>query len=364
MERAVSELSTALVRHGGHVRVITSDIGAAHASRPDEPAPLEVRRLRSVEIAHTPVMWRLLPELRRAATDASVFHVHVAQAFIPDLAAGVARRRAVPVVAHYHIDVQPSGPLGFLLKPYRKTLLGSTLRHADAVVVPTADYADIVADLYAVSRRKIHVVPSGTTFAIRTEPKPPPGQPLKLLSVGRLAPQKNFPLLLEAVAAFGRRHPDIAFDLAIHGEGELRGELADRIRRLGLGDRVSLRRGDLGPEELLACYDAADIFVLATARESFGIVYVEAMARGLPIVTTDVPGVRNVVRQGRNGVLVAEQPDAIADALYQVATDAEVWSALSRANLEDAREYTWARIATTMERLYADVCRPAGQARG
>ena len=351
MERVAERLVAAAAERGVGTRVITSVFGGPP---PPSEDPRTVRRLRGVEVAHTPLLWRLLPELRRMPAGA-VAHVHVAHAFLPDLAVAVARRRGIPVLAHYHLDVDPSGPLGLLLRPYQRTLLRRTLQRCDVVVVPTPDYAVIVADLHAVAPERIRVIPNGTDLPVASRPRIAPASVWRFISVGRLSPQKNFPLLFAACAQLRLRRPDLAWTLEVYGDGELRDDLGREIDRLDLGDVVTLHRGDLDRAQLTARYDAADLFVLATRKESFGIVLVEAMARGLPVVTTNAPGVRNVVRDGHNGRLAAPDPGALAEAMAATMTDGPGYRRMSAANLADAAGYGWPQVGERFVDLYREL---------
>jgi glycosyltransferase involved in cell wall biosynthesis len=354
MEQTAQRLVDGLGACGVRASVITSAIGGVPADTPADEDRARVRRLRAVEVAHTPLMWGLPSALRRTPPGA-VVHVHVAQAFVPDLAVAVARRRGQRVVMHYHLDVDPSGPLGVLLRPYQRTVLRRSLLACDAVVVPTPDYADIVTELYGVGPERIRVIPNGTDFPVADTARRPPTGDWRLLSVGRLSPQKDFPLLFAACAALRARHGDLSWRLDVHGEGELRRALEREVDRLDLGGQVTLAAGDLNRSQLRARYDLADLFVLATRKESFGIVYTEAMARGLPIVTTRAPGVRNVVRDGHNGRLAEATPEALADAMAEIMRDGEAYARASRANLVDAAEYAWPMVSARFADLYREL---------
>jgi glycosyltransferase involved in cell wall biosynthesis len=350
MERVAERLVTTQRALGIPAQVLTA-AGGVRGRTPQGDAPF-VRRLRSVEMAHTPVIPGLLPALWRTPAGA-VVHVHVAHAFIPDLAVAVARHRGQPVLAHYHLDVDPTGPVGaLLLRPYQRTLLRRTLHRCAAVVVPTPDYIGVVGTLYGIPPTRVRVIPNGTDFEVLREPRTPPQGHWRLISVGRLSPQKQFPLLFAACARLREIRPDLSWSLDVYGEGELRGELEREIDRRRLRGIVTLHRGDLGREELCARYDAAHLFVLATRKESFGIVFAEAMARGLPVVTTNAPGVRNVVRDGVTGRLAPPEPLALAETMARTIQDTDAYGRMSCAGLTAAADYSWRRVASQFIGLY------------
>lgn len=132
--------------------------------------------------------------------------------------------------------------------------------------------------------------------------------------VGRLAHEKNLPFLATAVAGFLRRHPDAHF--LVVGAGPA----ADAIRatRHGSAARVHLT-GSLQGQDLVDAYHAMDVFAFASHTETQGMVLAEAMAAGVPVVALDAPGVREVIRDGRNGRLLPNQDaGAFAAALEQM----------------------------------------------
>lgn len=145
------------------------------------------------------------------------------------------------------------------------------------------------------------------------------GGPLRLVSVGRLVWQKGYDHLLLAYVRMRER--GVAFHAQIVGDGELRSSLAFAIADLGLGDHVELV-GAVSSEEALRRIAAADVFVLSSHTEGISNAAIEAMAIGLPIVTTAAGGMPEVVEDGVEGFVVAvRDADAIADRLARFATD-------------------------------------------
>lgn len=142
-----------------------------------------------------------------------------------------------------------------------------------------------------------------------------------LVSVGGLVPRKGFHRVIEVLPDLARRYPSLVY-LIVGGpsaEGDNRAELESLVARLGLGERVRFL-GTKAPQELSPILSAADLFVLATSNEGWANVFLEAMACGLPVVTTDVGGNREVVRDEQLGTVVpfgdaAALAGAIATAL-------------------------------------------------
>jgi len=126
-----------------------------------------------------------------------------------------------------------------------------------------------------------------------------------LISVGALSERKGFHRVIECLPAVCRIYPDLYFLAVGTGgpEGDMSTKLQEQVHSLGLGERVRFL-GHVAPEALKVPYSAADVFVLATRYEGWANVFLEAMACGLPVVTTDVGGNREVVVDGTLGSIV------------------------------------------------------------
>lgn len=152
--------------------------------------------------------------------------------------------------------------------------------------------------------------------AAPTRSPPSPGSPVRLLSVGRLVPDKNFDRLLEAWAS-----AEVSAELHIHGVGPLEPELRARARRLAV---PAVFHGFSTAQEMANAYAEADVFVLVSAFEPFGVAVREAVAAGLPLICSRrVGAVDDLAFDGRNAVLVdPEDVGEIATALRRMCDDA------------------------------------------
>jgi glycosyltransferase involved in cell wall biosynthesis len=153
--------------------------------------------------------------------------------------------------------------------------------------------------------------------------------PLRLLSVGRLAPAKGQLLLVQACA---RLHRDgLPFELTVVGDGPDRARLQREVGRMGLAGRVRFT-GALNQAEVQAELARADAFVLPSLAEGIPVVLMEAMASGLPCVTTPVNGIPELIQHDRTGLLAAPgDPQALAEQLARLLTDAGLRERLATA---------------------------------
>jgi glycosyltransferase involved in cell wall biosynthesis len=349
METAVHAIAHEQYKTGIPVQVITSDQGTDKSTSQDEG--FLVNRLRSFVVANTPIMPGLAFRLFCLARSSTV-HLHIAQAYTPELVWIFCRLRGIKYVAHFHADVIPSGRGGLLLEPYKKIVLSHVMRDAFKVLVPTDDYKDLVADRYGILPERIAVVDNGTNHYLVDQPKslPEKTETAKLIFVGRLAVQKNLPLLLQAIAAYRDKY-GTKIQLSIVGDGDLRPAVESEIQQLKLDSLAHLIGARYGAE-LESVYEDSDLLVLTSVFESFGLVLVEAMAKALPIVSVYIPAVRNVVRDGVNGLLVESTPEALANAIHRMLTDKEFYGKVSANNLSEARRYTWRAVVDKISAAY------------
>ena len=177
-----------------------------------------------------------------------------------------------------------------------------------------------------------------------------------IINVGRLSIQKNQLLLLEA---FARVIKKVKARLVIIGEGPERNNIEQKIRELGIEERVSLIGFDPNP----FCYMAsADLFVLSSTEEGFGLVLVEAMACRCPVVTTGCPGgPREILQSGKYGVIVpSENVKALATAILRGLTDVKSLEKYREPAFKRALEYQPQYIAKKWEQYILTLLRNKG----
>jgi glycosyltransferase involved in cell wall biosynthesis len=156
--------------------------------------------------------------------------------------------------------------------------------------------------------------------------------PLRILTVARLVPGKGHAVLLEALASLRERGIDTVTTFV--GDGPEREPLERLAAELRLDVRLA---GAVGQDELGAYYEEAQVFCLPTFAEGLGVVLLEAMAAGLPVVSSLVMGVPEVVEDGESGLLVAPgRPDLLAEAIERLADSGELRGRLGRAGRRSA----------------------------
>jgi glycosyltransferase involved in cell wall biosynthesis len=178
----------------------------------------------------------------------------------------------------------------------------------------------------------------------------PSGAPL-VITVGRLAPEKRFDVLLAAFADAAR---DGAAHLLVVGGGPEEPALRHLAGRLGVGSRVVFT-GPLDHDRVLDCYAAADLFAFASPTETQGLVVIEAMAAGLPVAAVGAGGVAEAIGDGDAGLLVDPDPAALAAAIRRLLHDEPLRRRLSARGREVARAYAIDVLTHRLVALYRDV---------
>jgi len=172
------------------------------------------------------------------------------------------------------------------------------------------------------------------------------------LFVGRFTPEKGLRFLLEAAPEVAARLPHVRF-LLVGGEEAEDGEFHAMARRLGIRDRVEFR-GPVPREALRAIYAEADVLVVPSLAEGHPLAPMEALACGTPVVGSDLPGLRQTVEEGVNGVLVPSADSAaLANAICGVVGDEGVLDRMSRAAPASVERFSWGRRVAELEDLLA-----------
>jgi glycosyltransferase involved in cell wall biosynthesis len=225
---------------------------------------------------------------------------------------------------------------------------------ADAIITTSKGVADDLVSQFGVPRRHIRIVHNPVDLQAiakaAAEPLDPEHERLwshpVIVAAGRLAAAKNYPLLIDALAALRRTIPARVFIL---GQGEAEPALREQIARLGLGDAVVLCGFQGNPWKFIA---RADVFALSSRYEGFGNVLVEAMACGVPVVATASPGTREIVSVGIDGLLVdRHEPAALASALERVLSDAPLRQRLAQGARSGAQRFNLPAIAAAYDRV-------------
>jgi D-inositol-3-phosphate glycosyltransferase len=249
--------------------------------------------------------------------------------------------------------------------PRREEVEAAVIGCSDAILAPNVPEADYLVNLYDAPRDRIRVVAPGVDHAFfapgdRSRARRAlglPSQGTMLLFIGRIQPLKGADVAVGTLAHLQR--DDIFLVIAGGPSGRGGEEELARVQRLvadnGLTDRVHFFPPQ--PHELVSTFcRAADVCLVPSRTESFGLVALEAGACGVPVVATEVGGLRSLIVDGGTGVLVPERrPEGFARAVEWILADPRRAFGLGQAAAQNARRYSWRRAAAAVDSLHHEL---------
>ena len=331
----------------------TTEAGVVRVRSARVPGDPEDRRMR----------WGYLERALAALRPQSFDLLHIHTPFVAHYA-GVRFGRAVglPRVATYHtffeqylhhyVPVLPRALGGLLARTFTR----SQCRQVDALIAPSEPMREVLTG-YGVTT-PIHVIPTGLPAQcfrrgegdrFRALAGLPEARPL-VLYVGRVAHEKNIEFLLRVFARVRRDAPNAM--LIIAGEGPAQRALQHSAERLGLGGDVRFVGYLDRDQALLDCYAAAQVFVFASRTETQGLVLLEAMAQGAPVVSTAELGTRSILKLDSGAIVVPENVEEFSDAVVRVLNTSALRERLSEQARSYARSWSSLAMARQVTELY------------
>jgi D-inositol-3-phosphate glycosyltransferase len=381
----VRELSSALARAGVVCDVFT------RAWSDDLPSVVSIEPgLRVHHIAAgppTPMAKELLPsvveefaegvlkqmQMSEGSEDDLPFDAVHANYWLSGLAGHIIKHRMnLPLVSTFHtldrVKAEASPEEVEADSPHQRAEAeAAIIRCSDTVLASCSVEAAQISELYHADPSRIRIVAPGVDHAFfgpgdrrqaRRALALPAGGPL-LLFVGRIQPLKGVAVAVKALATLSPDHSD-AHLVVVGGPSGPQGDaeverVMSLVEELGLQDRVIFVPPR--PHELLSTYyRAADVCLVPSRSESFGLVALEAAACGTPVVASDVGGLRSLIDHGRTGFLVdGPTPEAFAAWVRQILAEPLLAERLSTGAVLRARRYTWARAAHLLCEIYAEL---------
>jgi glycogen synthase len=372
LARHVRKLSEALVDLGVEVHVLTR--GGEDAPANEIAAGVEVHRIR--EPAHPTDLDEFVNWVGQMNADMLEAGVELGEAFDFDLVHGhdwlvagacdqLARRFEAPLVTTIHATEY--GRHQGWVKDHPQAYIHGVERwitnRSQRVIACSAYMQEQIADIFAVAPGRITVIPNGIDPADLPQPGAAelarlragfaaPEERLVLL-IGRLVYEKGFQLALEAMPRLIAAAPGTRFLVA--GSGTHEEELKKQAEELGLMDHGTFL-GWIADDVLRSLYAIADLTVVPSIYEPFGLVALEAMASGCPVIVADTGGLREVVpHEGAGLRFRSRDPAALAEVAIRVLSDPALEARLVAEAHEHVRRFDWADIAAQTAEVYADL---------
>ncbi len=357
VESHVLELSKKLIDMGHEVFVVTTKLDDTEEEDVVEGVP--VKRVEPLTIfLSTPIVPGISDVLLKE--DYDILHSHSPPPIMSFLGVRAAKKKDVPFLLTYHCDLEiphAFGPL--LVNLYERTLGTYTVNKSDKIITTTTSYgatskavwhqdADIIPN--AVDTERFH--PSNDGGWVREELGI--GDKKLITYVGRIVYHKGLEYFVRSAKHLNDR--DVQFMLV--GTGDFREELEDIIEREGLEDMVMFA-GRVPNKDLPDYYAATDVFILPSVSrlEAFGIVALEAMASCVPVIVSDIPGVREVIVEGKHGLLAEPMnSEDLAGKIRTLLENPEMAERMGRNGRERVVEkFTWEKVAKDIEEVYRSI---------
>ena len=372
LARHVRKLSEALVERGTEVHVLTR--GGEESPASEVVAGVRIHRV--IEPKRPTELSEFVAWVERMNSDMLAAGVELGDSFEFDLVHGhdwlvamacdhLARRFGCPLVTTIHAT-EHGRHQGWVDKHPQSYIHGVErwiTNRADRVIACSYYMREQVADIFGVDEERISVIPNGIDpgdLRFGEEPEldrmraafAKPDEKLVLL-IGRLVYEKGFQLALEAMPRVIAEAPGTRFLVA--GSGTHEEELRKQAEDLELTAHGTFL-GWIGDDVLHSLYRIADVCVVPSIYEPFGLVALEAMASGCPCIVADTGGLREVVPDDAAGLRFrARDPEALADVAVRVLCDENLGQRLVAEGLDHIRSFDWTDVAADTAELYAEL---------
>ncbi len=362
--RSVQQYSDEFRRQGHQVLIIAPEYEETPQGEPDVIRVAAIPNFYQHQYSlPLPVFSRLLPDVKGFQPD--IVHVHH-PFLLGSTGQLISADRNVPLVYTHHtrysvyMETKTDWP-----RPVEEAIVELIIgfcQLCDGIVTPSAGIGELLRQRGVTSR--MTAIPTGVdTSRFRAADRDALRQRLSLRDesfivghVGRLSPEKNTSFLVQAVAAFLKDHLNAVF--VVVGDGPDRESMEQTLQQEGVDQRCHFL-GFLEGNELIDAYAGFDVFAFASHSETQGMVLAEAMAAGTPVVAVEATGVSDLVVNGVNGHLIAQdEVTSFVDGLKALGQcDANRLNAYRQAALDSARELSQADCASRMLDFYGELCR-------
>ncbi|MGB9201636.1 glycosyltransferase family 4 protein [Methanobacterium sp.] len=362
-EIAAYNLAVEMAKRGNDIDVFTTSINSRNSIE-IYPHMRIHRHATSFKIASANASFKLI--YKPLNYDLDIVHAHSPIPYSDLPALMYAKRKKVPFLLTYQFDGQETGG-SFMrntgVSVYNKIFINRVLDSAEVIIATTRSYAE-ESPFLKNYLDKIVVIPNGinidevTTNLTKEESRIKLGLPLEtkiILFFGSLVPYKGPDILLKAFKVIKKEFPDVKLIFA--GRGQMLVELRDMAKKFDIEDDV-IFLGFVEEEDKALYYKSADIFSLPSTNmaESFGIVNLEAMASGVPLVGSNLGGIPDIIHEGENGLLAKPcDYQSLANSLLKLLKDDDLRLKMGNNGKRMVADYSWDKIARTTEDLYRDI---------
>jgi len=348
VERYVHDLSAELVSRGHKITVVCStDLHTRQDDRPYTIIPLTP----FFKIANTDITPLLLPTLLCSRFD--LIHTQIPTPWSADVSMVATWIKRKPLVVTYQNDIMASGPTSFIAGLYNRIFLPLVLKKAGRIIITRTHYPSPF--LRKFSQKLVHIPPGVNTEQFKPGDYPKIGDIFFLSVLDEYHQYKGIETLFLALQYLKPRFPGIL--VVIGGSGELKEFYQKKAVEMGIASNI-LFAGYIPEKDLPRYYGGTSVFILPSTdstREGFGLVLLEAMACGRPVITTDIAGMAEDIKEFGSGMIIPrESPESLAEGIARCMEHPDETEAMGRsARILIEQKYDWKVIAEKIETVYS-----------
>jgi len=355
VDKYVLNLSQELVNKGHSVKVVCANEPKSNLTEIDG---INVQRLNYIgKIRNTNITLGLFFALLKENFD--IIHTHFPTPWSADISMIISFLKRKPLILTYHNDAVTAGKLKVLVEIYNRVFLKLLLKGSTKILITQPEYINRSKYLYKY-KNKIEIIPNGidTKIYFQKNINKIPNQIFFLSILDRHHTYKGLDCLIKAIKIVRTKIPDIK--LIVGGSGELVEEYKTLTKGLGLEKNVEFR-GFIESNKLVDLYNQSELFVLPSTgiQEGFGIVLLEALACGTPVIATNIVGIAKEIKDNKCGIIIpCNDAKKLVQAIIRIIKNINLQKKMIiKGKLLIQDKYDWNKIVKMMENLYLDVIR-------
>jgi glycosyltransferase involved in cell wall biosynthesis len=353
VEKYVLNLSQELINRGHSVKVVCADEPKSDLTEIDG---INVQRLNYIgKISNTNITLGLFFALLKENFD--IIHTHFPTPWSAGISMIISFLKKKPLILTYHNDAVTAGKLSVLTEIYNRVFLPLLLKRSLKILITQPEYINRSKYLYKY-KNKIEVIPCGidSNIYFQKNINKIPNQIFFLSILDKHHTYKGLDCLIKAIKIVKTKIPDIK--LIVGGSGELVEEYKTLTKGLGLENNVEFR-GFIESNKLVDLYNQSELFVLPSTgiQEGFGIVLLEALACGTPVIATNIVGIAKEIKDNKCGIIIpCNDAKKLAQAIIRIIKNINLQKKMiikGKSLIQD--KYDWNKIVKMVENIYLEV---------
>ena len=353
VEKYVFNLSQELINRDHFVKVVCADEPKSDLTEIDG---INVQRLNYIgKISNTNITLGLFFALLKENFD--IIHTHFPTPWSADISMIISFLKKKPLILTYHNDVVKTGKLGFLTEVYNLVFLKLLLKRSAKILVTQPEYINRSKYLYKY-KNKIEVIPNGidTKIYFQKNINKIPNQIFFLSILDKYHTYKGLDCLIKAIKIVKIKIPNIR--LIVGGSGDMVKNYKFLVKKLELEKNIEFR-GFIESNKLVDLYNQSELFVLPSTgiQEGFGIVLLEALACGTPVIATNIVGIAKEIKDNKCGIIIPRN-DAkkLAQAIIRIIKNINLQKKMGeKGRMLVEEKYGWEKIAKKVEKIYEEI---------